>query len=246
MDPKPLTWNGQDDRGKPLLWNTRGQTWNGSLPQIIKIMPHLRVLLGFVTASDHSIEELTGSVLENLYGQPAYPNPPVTKAALQAALAAFTAAIAVQAQGGTAATADKLNKREALVALLRLLAGYVQENCGNNLATLLLSGFEAVSTNRASVPLEKPAILGVTNGNSGQLLVKATRPANTRLFDARYALVGPDGTPGPWVSGGLFTNSRAISLIGLTPGGLYQIQLRGVGGSTGYSDWSDPMQHMSL
>ena len=246
MDPKPLTWNGQDDRGKPLLWNTRGQTWNGFLPTTIKNMPHLRVLLGFINAPDHSIVEITTSVLENLYDPPAYPNPPVTKVALQAALTAFTTAMAAQSQGGPAATADKNNKREALIALLRLLAGYVQENCGNNLATLLLSGFEAVSTNRASVPLEKPAILGVTNGNSGQLLVKATRPANTRLFDARYALVGPDGTPGPWVSGGLFTNSRAISLIGLTPGGLYQIQLRGVGGSTGYSDWSDPVQHMSL
>ena len=246
MDPKPLTWNGQDARGKPLLWNTRGQTWNGAVPKLNNNMPHLRVLLGFISASDHSLEETTGAVIENLYDQPAYPNPPVTKVALQAALTAFSAAIAAQAQGGTAATADKNDKREALIALLRLLAGYVQENCGNNLATLLLSGFEAVSTNRTSVPLEKPIIQGITNGHSGQLLVKAKRPANARIFEMRYALVGPGGTLGPLQSGGLFTNSRAMALSGLTPGGLYQVQVRAIGGSTGYSDWSDPVQHMSL
>ena len=52
--------------------------------------------------------------------------------------------------------------------------------------------------------------------------------------------------PGPWQSGGLFTNSRSMPLNGLTPGTNYTVQVRAIGGSTGYSDWSDPVSHMSL
>ncbi|MGN6554051.1 MAG: fibronectin type III domain-containing protein [Verrucomicrobiota bacterium] len=32
---------------------------------------------------------------------------------------------------------------------------------------------------------------------------------------------------------------------GLIPGTLYSIQVRGIGGSTGTSDWSDPVSHMA-
>jgi len=32
----------------------------------------------------------------------------------------------------------------------------------------------------------------------------------------------------------------------LIPGGNYQFQVRAVGGSTGYSDWSDPVSHRCL
>jgi hypothetical protein len=36
------------------------------------------------------------------------------------------------------------------------------------------------------------------------------------------------------------------ALYGLTPGTTYSLQVRAVGGSTGYSDWSDAVSHMSL
>ena len=209
-------------------------------------MSQLRVLLGFTNAPDHNVEETTLSVLDNLYGNAAYPAPPVTQAALQAALDALTAAIAAQAQGGTAATADKNNARDALVALLRQLAGYVQEKCDNNMATLLSSGFDAVSTNRASTPLPPPAIRDILNGNSGQLLVRVGAIANAKCYEGRFAVVGPGGTPGPWQSAGLFTNSRSMAVGGLTPGTMYTFQFRAIGGSTGYSDWSDPSGHMSM
>ncbi len=63
-------------------------------------MPQLRVLLGFTSAPDHSLEETPGSVSDNLYGNAAFPSPPVTMVALQAALTAFTNAIAAQGHGG--------------------------------------------------------------------------------------------------------------------------------------------------
>ena len=209
-------------------------------------MPQLRVLLGFTNAPDHNVEETTLAVLDNLYGNAAFPTPPVVNADLTATLEAFSAAIAAQAQGGTAATAEKNNVRDALVGLLRQLAGYVQETSGNNLATLLSSGFDAVSTNRASTPLPPPAIRAILNGNSGQLLATVGAIANAKCYEGRYAALAGNGTPGPWQNAGLFTNSRSMPLNGLTPGTICTVQVRAIGGSTGYSDWSDPSSHMSL
>ena len=209
-------------------------------------MSQLRVQLGFTSAPDHSLEEITLSVLTNLYGNPAYPSPPVTQGPLQTALDNFTAAIAAQAQGGTAATAQKSNMRDALIALLRQLAGYVQANCGNNLATLLTSGFDAVRTNRAQTPLEPPSIREITNGNSGQLLVRVGPIKNAKCYELRYATIAPGGVLGPWLNGGLYTDSRSMPINELTAGTNYQIQARAIGGSTGTSDWSAPSSHMSL
>ena len=209
-------------------------------------MSQLRVHLGFSNAPDHTIEETAGEVLQHLYGNVAFPSPPVPTATLQTALTAFTTAIAAQAAGGPPATANKNNKRDALIALLRQLAGYVQQNCGNNMATLLSSGFDAVSTNRASVPLDAPHILSIDNGNSGQLLVKVTPIANAKAYEVCYAALAPGGAHGPWQSGSLFTNSRSMPVNDLTPGTNYSFQVRAIGGSAGYSGWSDPVSHMSL
>lgn len=242
----PITWDGTDAQGQPLRWDTPGLTWDGFLPQSSTRMPQLRVLLGFASASDHSLEETAQSVLDNLYGNPLYPDPPVTEAALQAALSAFSAAIAAASTGGPQETADKNNKRDVLVGLLRQLAAHVQSKHNNNLADLLSSGFEAVSTNNASSPLEKPSIKDIINGNSGQLIVRVNRLKNARAYEVRYALLSPEGTPGPFVDGLLFTSSRAMPVNGLIPGGNYQFQVRAIGGSTGYSDWSDPVSHRSL
>jgi hypothetical protein len=32
---------------------------------------------------------------------------------------------------------------------------------------------------------------------------------------------------------------------GLTPGTVYTVEIRGVGGTTGTGDWSDPVSHMA-
>ena len=61
------------------------------------------------------------------------------------------------------------------------------------------------------------------------------------------ALVGNRVKP-PWVeqNGGLYTNSRSMPLNGLMPGTQYQVQVRSIGGSTGYSAWSDTVSHKSM
>ena len=82
----------------------------------------------------------------------------------------MTGAMAAQVHGGRAATAEKNKKRVALIGILRTLARYVEANCGNDVATLLSSGFSVAPGRGASSPLEKPTKLTVKNGYSGQLI----------------------------------------------------------------------------
>ena len=249
MPSTPATWDGQDSQGNPLRWDTPGLTWDSLLPQPQtqpKKMPQLRVLLGFTNAPDHSLEETAQAVLDNLYGNAAYPAPPVLQADLQTALTAFSHALAAAQQGGPADTADKNNKRDALVSLLRQLVGYVQASHGNDLAKLLSSGFDAVSTSRTLAPVVAPTIRDILNGNSGQLILRVGAIANSRGYEVRYAAIAPGGAPGPWQSAGIFTNSRSMPVNNLTPGTNYSFQVRAIGGNSSYSDWSDTVQHMSL
>lgn len=211
-------------------------------------MALLRVLLDFTHASDHVLEETAGHVLSGLYGNTLqFPTPPVNQTALQGALTAFTNAIAAQKQGGPAATAAKQAAADGLIALLRQLALYVQTvvlgypDPADALATLLLSGFDAVSTNRAQHPLAAPNVGDIKNVGTGRLQLALKPVANARLYEVQ-SKSGADG----WASAGMFTNSRAVIVTGLTPGTEYTFQVRAVGGSTGSSDWSNPVSHMSL
>ncbi len=242
----PVTWDGVDSQNQPLRWNS-GLTWNGFLPDPAPVkMTQLRVLLSFASAPDHALEERAMAVHGGLYGQPAYPTPPVTQAALLTAITNFSTAIATAEMGGPADTAAKNNLREILIGLLRQLATYVQENHGNNFATLLSSGFEAASTNTTSIPLETPSIKDIINGISGQLILRVEPVENARGYNVRYALIGPNGAPGPYVGPVFFKSTRRMEINDLTPGGNYVFEVCALGGSTGQSDWSNPVSHMSL
>jgi hypothetical protein len=209
-------------------------------------MPLLRVLLAFAKDTDHGLAETAGAVITNMTGNPAFPSPPVTMAALTAARDEFSRAVAAQPMGGTLATAEKKEKRATLISLLRQLAAYVQQVSDNDLPTLLSSGFHTASNNSAQSQLEKPIVMDLLNGYSGEIIARVKAVANARCYETRVAPVAPAGGLGPWQSGGHFTNSRSIRIGGLVPGGLYEIQIRAIGGSTGYSDWSDAKQHRSL
>ena len=69
---------------------------------------------------------------------------------------------------------------------------------------------------------------------------------HAKTLEARLAPIGTGNVVGPWVSAGLFTDSRAMALNGLGAGITYKVEVRAIGGSTGYSDWSDSVEHMSM
>ena len=203
----------------------------------------LRVSLTFANNSDNYLAAIAAAVIANLYSNAELPAPPVSEPALQTAVMAFADARAAQSQGGTLATALKNDRREELVALLQNLAFYVQVASNNSLSVLLSSGFQPVSTNRAQAQLDTPAVIRITPGVSGQSLATLSAVLNSRCMELQVAEVAEDGTPGPFASVGLFTNSRNIPVNNQVPGRMYGYQGRAIGGLTGYSDWSDVVTH---
>jgi hypothetical protein len=206
--------------------------------------PHIRIADGLRTQSAERLITTAGAIINGLTGNPSFPSPPVDMKTLQAAVDDLNAALAAQPNGGPSATAEKNNKKEALIVLLRRLRHYVDENCGNDLSVLLSSGFQAAVNTRTRSPLANPSILNLGLGNSTELVLKVTPIAHAKCYEVRMAVVCAGNTPGPWQTAGLFTNSRSMTINGLTPGTTYMFQVRAVGGSTRYSDWSNPVSRM--
>jgi len=200
-----------------------------------------KVSLGFAKLSDTELDNFAQAVIDSMTGNPAYPSPPVTMAALQTAKDDFTRKIAAAQTGGPPDTAAKQNSRQALEGMLRQLASYVQIMCPNDMALLLGSGFQAQNVNNAQVPLAQPVGLRLKLGSSGQLIARVDPVKNTSMYEGR--IKGDDGV---WLAGVYTGDSQHIIFDGLTPGKTYTVQVRALGGSTGQSDWSDPSSHMVM
>lgn len=202
--------------------------------------PIIRVSLAFGNEMpDDTLITFSRSVHTLLYGAGGFTNIPVTAPELETAIEAFANAKAAQASGGKAATAEKNNLRADVVKLLKQLAFYVQVASDNNLAMLLSSGFQAVSTNRAQSALAKPAVLRVVTGMSGESLVTISADKAARGTEVRVAELDSSGAPGPYRPVVASTSSRNIPILNLVPGHLYAYQGRKFGGATTFSDWSD-------
>jgi len=251
MAPENATWNGKDSEGKPLTWDLDGLHWDGTIPEPHtkhNKMPILHVLTGFDGMKDHDLEDLAAAVSAMLYGNALFPDPPTgfEKAVLDAARTAFSEAIPIAKAGGPKDTADKNDKRAALIEILRVLAAYVQGKHGNSLTALLSTGFKAASTNRAQSVLPAPVIKGILNGLTGQLLPQVDPLDNAKGYEPRFAVVGPGSVLGPWQMGEFSPNARDLAINNLIPGTTYAVQVRAQGGSTHHSDWSDTVQHMAM
>ena len=172
---------------------------------------------------------------------PSSSTPPVTMANLQTARTDYNTKLAAAHVGGPTDTAAKQNAQQVLQGMLRQIAGYVQIHCNNDMELLLSSGFQAMSTNRASTPLEQPQSLVLKHGTSGQLIARVNPVKNTSRYEARIK-----GPTGDWITSVFTGNSKHITFDGLTPGTIYTVQVRALGGSTGQSDWSDPSSHMTM
>lgn len=201
----------------------------------------LRVSLSFARVPDTDLDNFAQGVLNGMTDNPAYPSPPVAMAALQTAINDFTNRMAAAKTGGPPDTAAKNNSRQTLLGMLRQLALYVQLNCNNDMQTLLSSGFQAMSTNRAQSPLEQPQSLVIKNGTSGQLVASVSPVKNTSMYEGRAKAANGDWLPSVFTG-----DSQHITFGGLTPGVVYTVQVRALGGSTGQSDWSDPSSHMTM
>lgn len=228
---RPEMWNIPCSAG----WLTKKTSTKGNKMNIVKVS------LAFAQTSDADLSAFTQNVIDSLTGNAGFPTPAVPLADLTAALAAFNDALVAAAQGGPQETAAKNAARNALVGLLRQEAYYVQSTAIGDLAKLLSSGFNNINTNRTQSQLDAPVIVGIENEMSTQLVVHLQPVPNARAYEAQVK----NGTGG-FLPAGIFTKARRLVLTGLTPGQTYTVQSRAVGGSTGYSNWSDPVSHMAM
>ena len=195
-----------------------------------------RVSYGFIKLADNALPGFSLNVETGLTGNAELPDPPITPLILKAARLDFEAKLEAMRNGGPLQTVEKNNARDTLEDMLRQDASYVQTKASKALAILLSSGYNAVSTNRTQSPLPKANIASLLNNNSAMLVLNAEPMANVRSWEVLLK----NGTGG-YQPFGVFGYARGISIPGLVPGQSYSVQVRAVGGSTGYSDWSDPV-----
>jgi len=206
---------------------------------------NLKVSREFVKYSDAGLDEFANGVITGLTGNTAFPTPPVPlippvppdpKAPpdLTTLDEAFRDAIAA-ATGDPQDTAVKKTAREALLDGLRKDANYVQTQSSHSVETLLSSGYTATSTNHAQTPLTPPVIQELSNAGTTKLLLRLVPVANARSYHVQSSL--DDGKT--WQEGLISTQARRIMLTGLTPGTMYRVRVRAIGGSTGCSDWTE-------
>ena len=203
---------------------------------------HIRIADRLKSQTAEQLVTMAGAVITGLTNNPAFPAPTVDLNAVHAAAEDLKAAVAAQVHGGTAATAEKNNKQEALIKILFKLKHYVEDNCENDLALLLSSGFQAAAATRDRSPLANPSILSVDRGNSDELMLKVTPIARAKCYEVRSAVVAAGNVPGPWQQAGIFTSSR-ITIANLVPTTTYMFQVRVIG-AAGNTEWSDPVSHM--
>jgi len=210
------------------------------------MMMNLRASRDFTGYSDLDVGGFTRNHIVCMTGNLAFTNPPVPMHPRPTVNAAadgemdmttleeiFEAAITASNNGGPQQTAAKEAARSAVLDALRKNANYVQTLASHDLEMLLSSGFTAVSTNRAQAPLDQPVIAAIDNLGTTKLLVRVTPILNARNYQVQISA----GT-GAWEDAGIFPKARRIVLERLTPGTIYNVRLRALGGSSGYSDWS--------
>jgi hypothetical protein len=204
-------------------------------------MPQIRTSRKYATLSDLDASKATGKVVTGLTNNEKLKTPPVSADELNELKKTFDFAIVAADKGGTFATSKKDAARAALINALNKDASYVDINCDEDIIILRSSGFEPVSTNRAQTVLSAPEILGIDYGQTGQLRLRVKGDRNRKVIQGRIKATG--GEFGPLVS---FRNAREIIFAGLTAGTTYVMQICGLGGSTGKSDWSEPVSKIAL
>lgn len=202
---------------------------------------NLRVSRAFATAPPNSLANEADDVANGMTDNPMFPEAPVKPADLIILNTTLRAAITASDAGGPQQTAARDKAAGAVVQALKKNANYVEIQANNDLETLLSSGFSVNSTNRASAPLDQPAIEQILNLATTQLLLRVTPILNARSFQVQINTTGN----GAWQEAGIYTRARRIVLMSLTPGTIYFVRVRAIGGSTGYSEWSVPASLMA-
>ncbi len=202
---------------------------------------NFRIATGFGKDPDNDVVSLSLDVEDGLADNPAFPDLPVKLTDVATQRLTFVSSMTEARKLGTDRTRLKRAAKQALVDLLLKLAFYCQGEAIHNLDALLSTGFEIVSINRTSGPLDTPSILALLNNVSGQLTVRGQGVLNGRMYKVRTSTDGGK----TWTEWPLFNGARLMVLKPTVPGTVYMVEVCAQGGSTGQSPWSNPVSIMA-
>lgn len=221
-------------------------TNNNALPQINA---------GTSTLSDMELLVLTDRVLTGMTNNPHFtPWPPGVPPLdeVRGDRNSFQAAMIAAQSHDTFKIAERKALRVVLENKLSHLAAFVQMAAHGNADALASSGFElrrprsSSSSASSDEPLPAPADLSVEHGSlSGTLTLHVTRPPGARACDIEVAQ-GDPSLPENWRHWDVSASWSRITLSGFTPGQVYWVRVRAVGGKTGHGLWSNPISIMAI
>jgi hypothetical protein len=200
----------------------------------------LKPLDGFKKMSDVDVVKNGIGILNNMTGNPKFPNSPVDLAVLKTDLDTLSALIAESADGSKKVIAKKNQQRQTVIGMLRMLARYVEVASQGDVATFKTSGFQLASTTKTKPSPLSEKIRKIQRGaNSGQIDVWIQPYPKAVSHEIRYAAAGPGGAPpATWTTQPVaFVKAPAV-VTGLTPGANYLFQARALL-KGGYTDWTD-------
>jgi hypothetical protein len=201
---------------------------------------NIRVALSFATFSNDELNGFLILLLVCLKNNPLFPDLPVKYADLQTLVTAYQNKMAAANVGGQLDTAAFAEARDAVVAALRQIAGYIQSLGLTNESDILSSGFDIVVPGKnPQSPLEQPQF-SMDNSMPGQLGVNLQAVPNAKAYHVQYCI----GT-GAWIDLGIFPNTRNIIVHNTVAGTTYSVRIQAIGGSTQYSPWSPVVSLMS-
>ncbi len=203
----------------------------------------IHVSLAFAEFKDHPLASFALGVHDGLSDNSTIftkPPPTATLPMLLTAIDTYNTKLVAAHQGSVASTTEKNVAREELLALLRILAAYVESVALGDASIIEAGGFDVVAhVYSAQTPLAKPVIIGIRNLITTELKVDVASVPNMSAIETQTRTGSAT-----WQAAGTYPNVREIVLKALMPGTMYDVRVRGIGGSIGYSDWSDAVSHM--
>jgi hypothetical protein len=207
---------------------------------------------------------MANTVLKGLTGNAAFANTVVPLTTFGNDITTYSNAITAAEDGGKNAKAARDKAKKAVIADLKQLANYVENNCNDDLAIFTTSGFTAQAKRSASGSVAVPAFKSLDYGtHPGEILVRiksvkggksynirfgampatpqaasASTPGSTPASATATAGAAPGAAPSSWTVMNVAGIKKAIPIDNLTTGVSYAFQVQALG-VLGLSAWSD-------
>lgn len=189
----------------------------------------------FGNLSDAKLAARADSVSKGMTGNAYFPNPSVILKDLDDQTAAFNAAIPAKGTNSPELAAIKNNLKATVVSTLTSLCAYVNSIALGDRVILLTSGFNISSDVPTPTDVTKPEQVSVSRGAFDGTAVASCKSQKAAVLYEAQCRTG-EGEFGKAFNS---TKSNGITCSGLTPGLVYEFQVRACGRNDKKSEWSN-------